>query len=101
MLPGFSERRAHRFAALAGSFTGALIVTSLALAGFSSGSTATHTIQTKRIFSGSRTTGTRHLSDNAGGSATNADDTLSYADALIKTTGLWTNAFGSTRYLQF
>jgi hypothetical protein len=96
-----SSRRLHAVAALAGAFTGALIVASLALAGFSSGSTATHTVQTKRIFPGSRTSGPRDLADNSSGSAISGDDSLSYADAVVKTTGLWTTAFSSTRYLQF
>ena len=39
--------------------------------------------------------------DASSGSGTSIADALSYADAVIKTTGSWTSAFASTRYLQF
>jgi hypothetical protein len=95
------EGRRRRLAALAGSFTGALIMSSLALAGFSSGSSATDTVQTKRIFSGARTTGPRTISDNSSGSAVSQTDALSYADGTSKTTGSWASSISSTRYVQF
>jgi hypothetical protein len=96
-----SERRLHRIAALAGTFTGALVTASLALAGFSSGSTATHTVQTKRIFSGSRTAAAHKLTDVSSGSSVLKDDNISYADALIDLTGAWATTFSTTRYLKF
>lgn len=95
------ERGRRRLAALAGAFTGGLIVTSLALAGFSSATSASHTVQTKRIFSGTRVTGVRRISDASSGTAATADDSLSLADAIIKTTGNWATSFSSTRYVQF
>src|SRR4051812_37987089 len=96
------RRLAHSVAAIAGTFMGALIVTSLALAGFSSGSNATHTVQSKRIFLGSRTATVHDVQDvSNGGAGTNKDDTLGYADAVINPTGNWSNAFSLTRFLKF
>src|SRR5262245_28918453 len=95
------ERRGRRLAALAGSFTAALVVSSLALAGFSSGTSATHTVQTKRIFSGSRSFAAHKLTDASSGTGAVKDDTTGYADGIVDTTGNWATSFSSTRYLQF
>jgi hypothetical protein len=96
-----SERLVRRVTALAGAFTGALVVSSLALAGFSSGASAAHTVQTKRIFSGARTAAAHTLTDVSSGSSSVKDDNLAYADALIDTTGNWASSFSSTRWLKF
>jgi hypothetical protein len=96
-----SERRARRIASLAGAFTGALVASSLALAGFTGSSNAAHTVQTKRIFLGSRTAAAHTLTDVSSGSSLVKDDTLAYADALIDTTGNWSTTFSATRYLKF
>jgi len=78
-----------------------LVATSVALAGFSSSTNASNSIQTKRIFPGSRTTGTRSYVDSSNGSATNVVDALSYPDAVVTTTGNWATSFSATRYVQF
>jgi hypothetical protein len=96
-----SNRRLRAAAAFGGSFVGALMAASLALAGFSSTATATHTVATKRIFPGSRTTGPRKISDTSSGVEVTSNDALSFADAVVTTTGNWTTAFASTRYLQY
>jgi hypothetical protein len=93
--------RGHRLAALAGSFAAALIVTSLALAGFSSGTSATNTIQTKRIFLGSHTAGAHRLSDVSSGTPATKDDPVAYPDGIVDTTGNWASSFSPSRYLQF
>jgi hypothetical protein len=87
-------------AALAGAFTGALVASSLALAGFTGSSSASHTVQTKRIFSGSRTAAAHVLTDVSSGASSVKDDALSYADTLFDTTGSWATTFSSTRYLK-
>ena len=91
---------ARRLAALAGAFAGALAATSLAIAGFSSGPNASHSVQTKRIFLGARTTGMRDFTDLSSGSAVAAGDALAFADGTIITTGSWTSAFAAGRYFQ-
>src|SRR5262249_52914037 len=95
------RRGSERLAALVGAFTGTLVVTAVAFAGFSSGSSATNSVQTKRIFSGSRTAGSRSVGDNSSGSTTSVNDALSYADGTVKTTGNWATTFSPTRYVQF
>jgi hypothetical protein len=96
-----SRRGSERLAALLGAFAGTLVVTAVAFAGFSSGSSATSSVQTKRIFLGARTAGTRTVSDVSSGAATSLNDALSYADGTVKTTGNWATTFSSTRYVQF
>jgi hypothetical protein len=88
-------------AAVLGACAVGLTLTSVAGAGFGSSTSASHSVQTKRIFSGSRTTGTRTYVDASNGTATTVVDALSYADAVVTTTGNWTTSFMATRYLQF
>ena len=88
-------------AAVVGACAVGLIATSVAAAGFNSSTNASHSVQTKRIFSGSRTTGTRSYIDASSGAATNVVDALSYPDAVVTTTGAWATSFSATRYLQF
>jgi hypothetical protein len=95
------SRRLRGVAALGGSFMGALIAASLAFAGFASTSTATHTVQTKRIFVGARTAGAHGLTDASSGAGSVKDDPLSYADAIVNATGSWATAFSTTRFLKF
>jgi hypothetical protein len=91
---------ARRLAAVAGIFAGALVASSIAVAAFNSASSASHSIQTKRIFSGARTTGMRDFADASSGTAVAGYDPLSYAEGTYYTTGSWTTAFGAARYFQ-
>jgi hypothetical protein len=97
------SRRALRWAALAGMVAASFTTVSLALAGFNSptnGGPATYT--TKRIFPGIRSGAAWTLRDASGGAAeTNADDSLSYADAVVKNTSNWATTFASNRYVEF
>ena len=76
---------------------------SLALAGFNSPTNGgPGTYVSKRIFPGVRSSAAWNVRDASGGSAeTNSDDTLSYSDALVTTTGNWATAFASNRYVEF
>ncbi len=94
-------RLLHKLAALTGVFVGSAIAASLAFGGFSSGSTAAHSVQTKRIFSGSRVAGVRQLTDASSGTATANPDVLSFAEGTVKTTGAWATSFNAARYFQF
>src|SRR5437763_14400005 len=97
------SRRALRWAVLVGVAAASFTTVSLAVAGGSSPvSGGPGTYASKRIFPGIRSSSAWTLRDASGGGAeTNADDTLSYTDALLKTTGNWTTTFSSTRYVEF
>jgi len=97
------SRRELRWAALAGAAAASFTTVSLALAGFNSatnGGPGTYT--SKRIFPGIRSGAAWTVRDASGGvSETTADDSLSYADAVLKTTGNWATIFASNRYVEF
>jgi hypothetical protein len=97
------SRRALRWAAIVGVTAASFTTASLALAGFNSvtsGGPGTYT--SKRIFPGIRTSAAWTLRDASGGvSETTADDSLSYADAVLKNTSNWASAFASNRYVEF
>jgi hypothetical protein len=97
------SRRALRWAALAGAAAASFTTVSLGLAGFNSpvsGGPGTYT--SKRIFPGIRSSAAWSLRDASGGAAeTNSDDTLSYSDALVKTTANWATTFAANRYVEF
>jgi len=97
------SRRALRWAALAGATAATFTTVSLALAGFNSPvSGGPGTYVSKRIFPGIRASAAWSIRDASGGGAeTNSDDTLSYSDALVTTTGNWATAFASNRYVEF
>ncbi|HMJ00078.1 MAG TPA: hypothetical protein VK488_09615 [Gaiellaceae bacterium] len=97
------SRRALRWAVIAGVAAASFTTVSLAFAGFNSAASGgPGTYASKRIFPGIRTSSAWTLRDASGGGAeTNADDTLSYTDALLKTTGNWATTFSSTRYVEF
>ena len=97
------SRRALRWAVLAGVVAASFTAASLAFAGFNSpASGGPGTYASKRIFPGIRSTSAWTLRDASGGAAeTNSDDTLSYTDALLKTTGNWATTFSATRYVEF
>ncbi len=69
--------------------------------GTSTASVGSNTFNTSRIFPGDRTFSTLDLRDASSGAESNQSDALSFADAIVSTTGNWTTAFASTRYLQF
>ena len=54
-----------------------------------------------RIFPGVRTVSAWKLDDAANGTPANKDDTLSYVDAVLKTTGNFASAYSATRYVDF
>jgi hypothetical protein len=87
--------------AILGACAVGLVATSVAGAGFNSNISASHSVQTKRIFSGSRMAGTRSYVDSSSGTATNVVDAPSFPDAVVTTTGNWATSFSATRYLQF
>lgn len=93
--------RAPRLAAIVGAFTGALIASSLAIAGFSSAPTATHSVATDRIFPGDRSTTAWTVDDAADGSSAVADSTTAYADAAISTSGNFSSSWSTSRYVEF
>ena len=100
--------RGRLFRPILAAFVGVLIGTLLAgplpavLAGVTNTQTlAGNTFQAGRIFSGARLSTARTISDASGGSTpVAASDSLSYADALRKTTGNWAAAFSTTRYFE-
>jgi hypothetical protein len=105
-------RRSHRspkapsragvgFAAVAGSALAALVVASLAFAGFNSVATGgPMSVTTKRIFSGSRSSSPSDLRDASSGAASNKSDPLAYDDGIVAATGNWANAYSATRFFQ-
>ena len=97
------SRRALRWAVLAGVAAASFTTVSLALAGFNSyANGGPGTYVSKRIFPGIRSSAAWSVRDASGGGAeTNSDDTLSYSDALVTTTGNWATAFASNRYVEF
>src|SRR5262245_32001242 len=96
-----ASARTRVVAAVLGACAVGLVATSVAGAGFNSGTSASHSVQTKRIFPGSRTTGTRSYVDASSGTATNLVDAPSFPDAVVTTTGNWATSFSATRYVQF
>ncbi len=72
------------------------------LAAFSSStSNGPNSFGAKRIFPTSPTTAAWDLRDASSGTEANSSDVLSFNDGLIKTTGNWSSAFSTTRYLDF
>jgi len=96
------SRRALRWTVLAGVAAATFTTASLALAGFNSAASGgPGTYSSKRIFPGVRSSSAWTLRDASGGAVeTNSDDTLSYTDALLKTTGNWATTFASNRYVE-
>ena len=97
------SRRALRWAVLGGVVAASFTTVSLALAGFNSApSGGPGTYSSKRIFPGIRSSAPWTVRDASGGAAeTNSDDALSYADAVLVTTGKWATTFASNRFVQF
>src|SRR3954447_1376361 len=73
------------------------------LAAFSATTTNSgNNFSSKRIFPGARSESSWSVSDQADGSAANTSDPLSFAgDTRLDTTGNWSSAFASTRYVEF
>ncbi len=97
------SRRALRWAVLAGVAAASFTTVSLALGGFNSyANGGPGTYVSKRIFPGIRPSAAWSVRDASGGGAeTNADDTLSYTDALVKNTSNWATAFAANRWVEF
>ena len=98
------SRRALRLAALIGAAAAAFSVVSLAVASFGSTTTGVSmNVTSKKIFSGVRSTSAWNLRDaSAGAGEVDASDLFrASGDTLIKTTGNWSSAFASTRYVEF
>jgi hypothetical protein len=98
------SRPALRWAALAGAAAAAFTATSLAFGSFSGSATGgPMSVTTKRIFPGVRSTSAWNLKDASAGSGEveNSDLFLAAGDTRIKTTGNWTTAFASNRWLEF
>jgi hypothetical protein len=98
------SRRALRWAALIGASTAAFSVVSLAVASFSSTTAAVSmNVTSKKVFPGVRSTSAWNVKDaSAGAGEVDASDVfLTSGDSKIKTTGSWSSAFSSTRYVEF
>lgn len=98
------SRRALRLAALIGAAAAAFSIVSLAVASFGSTTTAVSmNVTSKKIFAGVRSTSAWNLKDaSAGAGEVDASDVFrASGDSLIKTTGNWSSAFASTRYVEF
>jgi hypothetical protein len=98
------SRRALRLAALIGAAAAAFSVVSLAVASFGSTTTAVSmNVTSEKIFAGVRSTSAWNLKDaSAGTGEVDASDVFrASGDSLIKTTGNWSSAFASTRYVEF
>jgi hypothetical protein len=59
------------------------------------------TLNANRIFPGNRVVSAWDLRDASGGTELNTTQDVSLADAVFRTTGLWTTTFQSTRYFDF
>jgi hypothetical protein len=98
------SRRALRLAALIGAAAAAFSVVSFAVASFGSTTTAlSMSVTSKKIFPGVRSTSAWNLRDaSADAGEVDASDVFrASGDSLIKTTGNWSSAFASTRYVEF
>src|SRR5512133_1654047 len=101
---GLITRRAARWAALVGAAAAAFCTVSIAVAGFGSSATGgPMTVTSKKIFPGVRPTSAWNLKDaSAGAGEVDVSDVFrASGDGLIKTTGNWSSAFASTRYIEF
>ncbi len=58
-----------------------------------------NTVTAKRIFPGLRSTSAWSLTDRSSGISINSSDTLSFADALTRSTGNFATTFSATRYV--
>ena len=97
-------RRAVRRAALVGAAAAAFCTVSIAVAGFGSSATGSPmAVTSKKIFPGVRSTSAWNLKDaSAGAGEVDASDVFrASGDSLVKTTGNWSSAFASTRYVEF
>ncbi len=94
--------RPSLWAALAGSFAAGLLCTSFAVAGFTSLTSSSGSVTTKRIFLGARTTAAWDFWDNSnGGGGADKSDVLGSVDGLYDATVNWAKTFSSSRYYDF
>ena len=101
--PDHAGRRSIRWGVAIGVSLAAFATASVAFASFSTPATGGGgNLTTKRIFPGVRSAWPWDIRDQSGGvSEANASDPLSFADAVVQTTGNWSNAFSTTRFDDF